>query len=292
MTDVVVYHSADLDGICSAAIARMAIADETRVRPLTYGMDYNEEWPDGLEKHTGRIYMLDFSLQPFELMAALEQRRGVIWIDHHKSALEAMQQSGLQFAGIQRIGLGACALTWEYFYPDAPMPPAVLHLAHYDVWKHASPLTVAFNLGLRAHVDGPISSIWDTLLQSDEDAYAVFMQIAREGQIIDRSFRAANAATAAACAFETEVAGLPAIAINHPFAGSRLLASRYDATRHKLMVVYGYTGKDWKVSLYTDRADVDCAAIAVANGGGGHKTAAGYHCEAPPFYGKAWTGVA
>ncbi len=46
---------------------------------------------------------------------------------------------------------------------------------------------------------------------------------------------------------------------------------------------FGWHGGYWKVSLFTDREDMDVSAVARELGGGGHKKAAGFTCERLPF---------
>jgi hypothetical protein len=48
-----------------------------------------------------------------------------------------------------------------------------------------------------------------------------------------------------------------------------------------ILVPYTHDGKQWIVSLYSDKMDV--SEIAKRHGGGGHKGAAGFVCSELPF---------
>jgi len=84
------YHSADLDGHCSGAIVKH-FNPECEMFPINYGQTFpwekiqEDEW----------IYMVDFSLQPFEDMVKLNQSCNLVWIDHHATAIEDRRKSGL-----------------------------------------------------------------------------------------------------------------------------------------------------------------------------------------------------
>ena len=79
-----VYHSADFDGICSAAIV-LRYNPETILVPWDYGDDLD------IEQFKGhKVIMADVSL-PWPKMGELIQLLGAgnfIWIDHHITAIK------------------------------------------------------------------------------------------------------------------------------------------------------------------------------------------------------------
>lgn len=146
------YHSADFDGICSGAIVKKFYPG-AEMCPINYGDPF--PWDD-LGEHE-RIIMVDFSLQPFEKMLELKEKCGLlVWIDHHQSAIddfnEHIENIATRFIhGILRADKAACELTWEYYFPNKPMPRAVKLLGRYDVWDHDySPNVLPFQYGMRA----------------------------------------------------------------------------------------------------------------------------------------------
>lgn len=90
------FHRADFDGVCSAAIVKKFVPDCE-----LHGIDYGDEPPWGKlipefpKREDGgpefavrrRVYLLDFSLPP-EDMKLLADRCDLVWIDHHKVCLD------------------------------------------------------------------------------------------------------------------------------------------------------------------------------------------------------------
>lgn len=281
------YHSADLDGKCSAAIVHLA-HPHAELCPINYGQPF--PWERIAPGET--VYMVDFSLQPFSDMQRLQEHAMLVWIDHHKSAIEDAAAAGWREAdtqegsvtvyGIRRSGIGACALTWEYLYPSTVLPFAVRMLAEYDVWNHAHPTCLPFQYGMRLRDNGPMAQLWYTLLWL-RDADKVD-RISHAGSVVRKYQSRQDEICARTCAFETTLDGLRVIAINRGPTNSQLFDSVYDPARHHAMLAF-YVTRDgrWSVSLYSDRDDVDCSAVAKARGGGGHKGAAGFQCDDLPF---------
>lgn len=58
--------------------------------------------------------------------------------------------------------------------------------------------------------------------------------------------------------------------------GSLALKAVYDPARHDAVCTFHWTGRRWKISLYTDKPNVDVGIIAKSRGGGGHRGAAGF----------------
>lgn len=151
MTSLCVFHRADFDGVCSAAIVKKFVPDCE-----LYGIDYGDPFPwdevapveAGGMKALRRVYLVDFSLPPDE-MKRLNECCDLTWIDHHKSALDS--NMGLEVLGYQTSALAGCELTWLWFTrgesekylvrgmdPTAEqvsrLPEAVRLLGRYDVF--------------------------------------------------------------------------------------------------------------------------------------------------------------
>lgn len=267
------YHSADLDGICSGAIVKYAFPD-CEMCPI----DYGEEFPfDDLE-YDELVSMVDFSLQPFDLMIELNKKCDLVWIDHHKSAIEDLKNSNVSFSGIQRIGEGACSLTWEYFYDDK-VPLGIRLLSSYDVWDHSDPRTVPFQYRMRLAPSDPADEFWSAFFE--ELNIQNIDDFVEEGQLILDYQTKNNESFIQKCAFRTKLQGHNIIVANKLHANSQLFDSVYDPEIDEIMVTFGWKNGRWTVSLYSDK--VDCGAIAKSLGGGGHAGAAGFQCHQLPF---------
>lgn len=275
----VYYHRADLDGLCSAAIAKKFVPNAQLC-----GMDYNDKEtppPSGDE----RVYMLDFSLQPIERMitfADLVGRDRMVWIDHHKSAIEEAKRVGLDsLPGAREIGKAACELTWEYF-SDKNTPLGVVLLGGYDVWDLSyNDAVLPFQYAMRSKAKDPESSIWDHILDTDNNLGTV-QNLLEQGEAILEYVKLDNEKYLASCGFETTLDGYRGICLTR-LASSQTFEGSYDPAKHDMMVTFvRQTGK-WRVSLFSTKDNVDCSAVAKKYGGGGHKGAAGFITETLPF---------
>lgn len=266
------YHSADLDGKCSGAIVRAA-----RPECVMIGIDYGQPFPWGLIEPGEKVYMVDFSLQPFDDMLRLNELADLVWIDHHKTAIDASRESGAHFAGIQRDGIGACALVWEYFYLGL-RPYGVMLLAQFDVWDHSDANCLPFQYGMRIEDTEPGARVWSRILCDLPSMGEIIMQ----GEICRRYERAVSENFAQACAYETVFAGLRCIAMNRLRTNSLAFESMVDPERHDAMLAWGWKNGSWTVSLYAARDGVDVSDVAKRFGGGGHAKAAGFQCTSLP----------
>jgi oligoribonuclease NrnB/cAMP/cGMP phosphodiesterase (DHH superfamily) len=293
---ICVYHNADLDGLCSAAIVNYWWKQRESSSDLVLlGADYkrtDEEWEKlFLEicdkgKHAKSLIMADFSM-PMKWMFKLKEAfDDFTWLDHHKSAIEEAEKVGFYTCSILRIGTGACELTWEFFFQDVkPLPEGVELLSLYDVWKHEDYRVLPFQYGMRAEGDTSPENLkmWSRVFEDYE--YGWMYATVSEGETIIRYEAIMNRKYAEAHAFETElwlnVYGKPinlrAICINRGMSGAKLFDGLYDEDKHDIMVLFSRKNNgNWTVSLYSTKDEVDCSVIAKEFGGGGHARAAGF----------------
>ena len=204
MKPLILWHRADFDGVCSAAIAKKFVPD-AELHGLDYGdpFPWQKVWPppgelseiqllagqilvstgryavDGFEKR--KVYLLDFSLPP-EDMEKLAACCDLIWCDHHKSALDAC--AGLDIRGVRSTALAGCELTWEWFASLngeglLPLPEAVRLLGRYDVWGAENPdwaRIEAFQFGMRSlrGAMDPVNPMWEERFLSESDDVNLF----------------------------------------------------------------------------------------------------------------------
>lgn len=312
------YHRNDLDGHCSGAIVKLNHPNCEMI-----GIEYNDVFPWDSIGTDEPIYMVDFSLKPDDMLR-LALNRQLVWIDHHKSAIDSVKaESGQSIAGFRIIGLAGCELTWKWFYPNKQIPDPIELLGRYDVWDHKDPRVLPFQYRMRMEETDPSTEdgmiLWEDLINLGSiidirELRAGKMSLKRhyiddlvkDGELLLRYEDQQNAKFAKVYAFETALrtripgnepgqikytlSGIPetieikAICVNKGFGNSKVFDSVYDPDRHDLMISFVRTTQgNWKVSLYSDKANVDCGSIAKQFGGGGHKGAAGFHCDNLPF---------
>lgn len=245
------YHSADLDGHCSGAIVKYRFPDAV-MHPINYG----DEFPwDDIESED-EVYMVDFSMQPFNLMVKLGKRQKTVvtWIDHHSSALGEYRtyfsesSPAVYFSGIRDTSKAACELTWEYLFPNKPVPLAVKLLSLYDSGTHQGheleDMVLPFQMRMRMEElnpkdwDGPVEKggtgpKWHNLfMQGISTAYTTDLDYwIKEGRLLLRYDEKIKADYARTYAFETEL--LTKVSLGWPF---------YEPKTYKAIAInLGYT---------------------------------------------------
>ena len=273
------YHSADLDGHCSGALVK-------RFFPLCEmtGINYGQEFPwDSIEKGE-RVFMVDFSLQPFTDMIKLRGMCDLTWVDHHETAISDARKHDFIVDGKLSIGIAGCELVWRYLYPTDSVPRAVYLLGRYDVWDHDDEDTLPFQYGMRQYTNTlpDNTGFWEEVFTHKY----LWEKIADTGRTLLSYEAAQNEKFCRAYSFETNFNGFTGICANRGFTNSKVFDSVYDPEKHHMMITFcrlKLPAKKWTVSLYSTRDDVDCGAIAKSLGGGGHKGAAGFQCDNLPF---------
>lgn len=281
------YHNADLDGICSAAIVRLAHPAAELI-----GINHGDPFPWETIELGEVVYMVDFSLQPFEEMTRLVQACDLRWIDHHKSAINDMKEHNreIDFArGLQRDGIGACWLVWEFFHGTKRLPRAVELLARYDVWDHEDPDTLPFQYGIRTleMAADPRHEAWGILLgDAGFNDQQLVDEILVDGAAILRYIDNDNALKARALCFDHELEDrdgrlLRCLCANFGPANSQFFDSKWDPAKYDAMLLFSFRprSRQWTISLYTTRDDIDVSDWAKQMGGGGHKGAAGFQVD-------------
>ena len=305
-----IYHSADFDGLFCREIARKFLPGVELV-----GWNFGD--PVVKVPAEGPIYVMDLPLDavfgvvdglPHEsLQQALAQNR-VVWIDHHKTAIEWAAKSGLAgVPGYRLDGVAACRLAWQWLSNmssdvesllgnqsksdfvkravDEPM--AVRLVGEYDIWDKRDPRAELFQHGLRS---APLTDgIWEALLIDQLGGLIpdIVKQLLDNGESIayarDQEYREVIQSQG----FTVQWDGLCFLCCNSHEQDIR--SQLFEAgikPEHDALLGFTFTGLDWRVSLYgvPGKPDIDLSAIAKKHGGGGHKQACGFRCTGkPPF---------
>lgn len=264
------YHKSDLDGHCSGAIIKDKFPECEMI-----GVDYSDSIADYYVAQGETIFVVDFSFSARE-MESLEGHAELVWIDHHKSAIEKMSHLS-EIKGLREIGKAGCELTWDYIH-GSTSPMAVHLLGRYDVWDHKDENVLPFQYGMRDQENTmPDSEIWPLTFQS----LGRVEEIIEHGKIVLAYQDKQNAMYAKGMAYEAEFHGYRAIVMNKPFANSKAFDAVYDPEKHDIMILFGMKPRQLKYSIFCNKPEIDVSEIAVQYGGGGHRGAAGFYSDTP-----------
>jgi oligoribonuclease NrnB/cAMP/cGMP phosphodiesterase (DHH superfamily) len=286
------YHKIDLDGKCSAAIVKRKYPDCDMI-----GVDYPDR-PDFeaiIKDKVDCVIIVDFSFEPEDMQALMDYTDGnVLWIDHHKSAIEKIDQTMLPesttrlskcIAGKREIGKAGCELTWEYLFPDEPMPEAVRLLGRYDVWDKSDNEAwekeiLPFQMGMRLEEweVNSVNTAWERLLGNDPGLWHHVSNICKDGLTVLKYEEQRNGIYSDEMAFHVEFEGHKGWAINKALSSSKIFEEFYAHDR-PLWILFNYNAGTWKYTLYSSNNRIDVSKIAVKHGGGGHAGAAGFKSD-------------
>ena len=291
MKTACVYHSVDLDGWMSAAIVKHYWKDTYNWTEDTLdfiGYNYGQPIPDLTDYD--KIIMCDISF-PKEEMERL--RNKVEWIDHHISAIK--ENGYLDYDGIQDTKFAACELTWQYFFPDEPMPEIVRLLGRYDCFGHRGTdeeqKVLEFQYGARQLISS-YTDAYEYLQMSlslKNDKIPLEHTLWFEGKSIYQ-YLCTEAKQAYKNGFEiwfpiqhTEVIGRKFICINKERFNPINFGIDYHKDGYDGCASFYFDGEKYNFSLYNDNGKVDCSEIAKQFGGGGHRGASGFTCDNNTF---------
>ncbi len=278
---LVITHSADLDGLCSQAIARRALGDQSDY----LGWDYGDDIPDTTKY--SRVFLIDISFPPPEMLKLVSK---LVWIDHHQSAIK---ENPIYYGGLRIDGVAACRLAWQWFFGDPKAtkadyverkvsePYAVQLLGEFDIWCHTNEDTVPFQYAMQAE----ITPDWPALFAADKPVYGeivssvkpdVITPLLVKGRAITQYLKVTQAQLSNEAGYDADFEGLKFRVLNTPQKGSL----QFDASikpHHDGCLRYYWDGQTWGCSLYgvAHKKDVDLSVIAKKYGGGGHKQACG-----------------
>ena len=293
MKATVIYHRADFDGIFCREIAKHFMPDAELV-----GWDYGD--PKLPFPSEDSVYVLDLSPECFTEIPKYQER--LIWIDHHKSAIEKFPSV---WPGYRIDGVAACRLAWQWFTrpaiddgasPRLPTdvqfknrevsePLAVRLAGEYDIWDKRDPRADLFQHGLRSC--DLTDDIWCSMLANPdcierEDSAVKFLL--ENGKAIQYAKTQENKDIITSYGFDIIFEGVTFLACNHARYNSHLFTAGIKP-HHEALFGFKWDGDQWQISLYhiDGKASVDLSLIAVKFGGGGHKGACGFRVKSLPF---------
>ena len=138
-------------------------AEDLKVRACLDFFEKKEEIEEADE-----VYVLDFTFIDMGTLAEITGQK-LIWIDHHKTAMEENKELwDSNILGKRDITKAASQLTWEYLRSSHPLPTAVEYISKRDVWQFGDKKEVisAFTGACQILLHSPEDADWKDLLAS------------------------------------------------------------------------------------------------------------------------------
>ncbi|MDD5487003.1 MAG: DHHA1 domain-containing protein [Dehalococcoidales bacterium] len=288
------YHN-DMDGKCAGFWVCLSVGlndgyvgmEDNSFIPI----DYKDRFPMETIRPDEQIYIVDFSIQPSEMLELLSITQNVTWIDHHKTAIEKYQDFPYAIRGIRYDGVAGCMLAYCYIHhmtargegeikpfdlsmtKDAPYFTKLI--ADWDVWTFEyGDKTRYFKLACDSLDLRPESEVWNKFFGSSYEETLI-----EKGATIT-SFRDQWAKSYMELGFEVVFEGAKCFAVNLGRCNSEYFKSLPQG-KYDTLMPFVFDGSQYTVSMYSTAIDV--SEIAKKYGGGGHKGAAGFQCRELPF---------
>jgi len=279
--DICIYHDNCDDGFAAAYAVWKRFGDGVKFIPCQYGQD--------APNVTGKdVLIVDFSFKKDVMAAMADQAKRIIVLDHHKTAeAELVGFVKLTAVGgpfeqkhanrmVSGVGVcfdmekSGCRLAWEYCFGNKSMPDWFAAVEDRDLWRFALRGTKEICIAIRSMPRD--FEIWDMFTAE---------RLANEGVTI-RRYVDMIINNICDTAFEEKIAGhkVPVAACSYDFVSetaNQLLHRNPDAP-FAACIVRSHDGVTYSLRSMDDRMDV--SEIAKANGGGGHRNAAGFRVAA------------
>lgn len=269
---IYVFHHNDIDGHASAALVRLA---HTGKEFSFVECDYSFSLIPFIQEiqQDDMVYVVDYSFKEntlHELKALMHATDNLVWIDHHVCSVQLVEQhlELVSVKGVLDMRYSAAALVYTWFHKGAARIPYWIQLvSDYDTWAKQLVDTDAFNYGMLASDWSVESDLWESLTDD------VTMNIVRKGESVLEYIKQRSKSHLKSYGFVTEFAGYKCLAVNSRYESSMI----FDSVRNQypVCVMFEFTGRCWKYSLYTN-GRLDASQIASIYGGGGHAGAAGF----------------
>lgn len=275
MRPLLIYHGGCWDGFGAAMIIRDAFSmplrpDPVELLPAWYGMDL----PDGVDDRS--VWVLDFSFRPEQMVELADRAASVVWIDHHKTAVEACGQAMAahqKVTAVTDMDRSGARLAWDYMGDTAlGVPWEVQYIEDRDLWRRALPDSDAVAMWIRSHpmtVEG-----WRQIVSTP------LRGAVRDGRAMS-AYHETLVRNAAANAIDVEIGGFPMPLASCSYDLGSDVCDLLIRERSVPVAAYFLLNRrgEWQYGLRS-RAGWDCSSIAKQFGGGGHAQAAGFQSPA------------
>lgn len=261
----VLFHANCSDGTGAKYSAWKKFGSNANYIPV----QYNQPVPEMIKG--SEIYILDFSYNRATMEDLVKDHAKVVVLDHHKTAEEELRA----FPGaIFNMNKSGAILAWEYFHPDTDIPELLLDVQDRDLWKfkrkNTDNSTAALPL-LKNSMEN-----WDDVC-SNIPKYRSFVSSGKVLTMVkEMKVEKTVRDNVVLCRWGEYNIGIT----NSTEYGSEIgnaICKTYGNQIDFAVVYFILPNADVMFSLRSEAStnNFDVSAVAKANGGGGHRNAAG-----------------
>ena len=269
---IVIYHANCMDGFGAAWAAWCKYGGSAEYRPMEYGSELNPGDFNGKN-----VLMVDISWSREIMERLYGETDSLVVLDHHKSAKKELE--GLDFAFFDMSRSGA-VMTWEYLFPDDPVPGLLLYIQDRDLWQWKLSNSKAVSAALSSYPKH--FRTWDDF----EDRW---LDLVREGRAILAYQKQIIEEMASHVRWQVW-GGHRVPIVNAPVLYSEVCELLYGLHPEvPFVMTYHDLESCIEYQLRTNKDDFDVSEVAKLYGGGGHQKSAGFRVDygVDTIYGEA-----
>ena len=273
-----IYHGNCADGFGAAWVVWKYFQGDVDL----YAGVYQEPPPDV----GGRdVIIADFSYKLPVMQDVLDRCNTLLWLDHHKSAIEGTETwlKALNCLDETRLRVmldesrSGAMLVWDHFFPGRAAPKLLQHIQDRDLWQFKLAGTEDIQAGLFSYpYDMPI---WDKLMdvenENDGTVGLSVQTLLEDGKAITRKHKKDIVELLKVTGRRMKIGGYDVPVANLPYTMSSD-AGHIMGVGEPFAACYYDTPAGRCFSLRSALDGVDVSQIAKGFGGGGHKHAAGF----------------
>lgn len=305
-TNIVIFHHNDADGYCSGFLAHKYFENLGCVNIKTFACNYTTDFNSFYINRGDIVCLLDlsFTKDTFHYLYNLyEKSRKIIWIDHHESSIDLLENSDklkslsndfiIFGLGSRENKISAAMMCYQIFFKNnnpQSAPLFIQFVSDWDTWTHNIKDSIIFNSAISKqmnlkvsnnnYVDYDPNNIWEQLWDENNKYQALlkFDSLIEEARPIVEAERKEQQMYLHSNKIHANLFGYNILACNRR-ANSLLFGDEYK----KYDIVCPFVCKEvngkiiYVYSLFSN--SINCKEIAEKFGGGGHKGAAGFQLK-------------
>ncbi len=256
--DCIIYHADCTDGFGAAYSAWKLLGNRAEYYACKHGIK-----PPNVKGKT--VAILDFSFDNKTTKKMIKDTKGLIVIDHHKSAVVELHDIPNTHFDMTHSG---AILSWNFFHPGKDAPKFIQYIEDRDLWKwelaYSKEFSAAFDM---------VPYEFEEFEKFEDDS--VFDDSVKRGSYI---LAYSKTVVKKICdkAVSKKMNGKHVMVVNSSHWMSEIGAKLAPDCDFALIWYYDHNDTMIKVSLRAFHDYIDVSEVSKKFGGGGHKKAAGF----------------